>query len=249
MGIEFLADEEGRAILAVRGGRHTRKLQRKSLLWVNAAELDKFAKTYELNERQKALVAMRLNNIRSMYNLTGLVDTHPADTAVARWIGDLDQSISRIAGAVTTNPKKWREALDAMERAASQWARTKDDATLQELGFVVHRAPGYVNHGTHEFIRNWFKHAGLIKTFATEAQENLTKRNWPHGLKGVRGNLGGPGKETWLYGVWLPFLYMRMTKTPFGISKDSTGPEDQRCRVRYRRGGSNRAGAKPCQCG
>ena len=32
-----------------------------------------------------------------------------------------------------------------------------------------------------------------------------------------------PGKETYLYGAWLPFLYLRIMKVPFGISKDREG--------------------------
>lgn len=224
MGIEFLADEEGRAILAVRGGSKNWFIRRESVYHVNTAKLNDFASNYCLNERSKVRVALELNNIRSKYNLTGAVDSHPADAAIARWIGDLDKSIGRIALAVTGEPEKFRLAIEAIEGPFSAWAKEKDDATLQKMGFNVHRAPGYVNYGTYEATRNWFKQAALIRTFAQEARKNLKARNRSHGLKGLKGLVAdAPGKETYLYGAWLPLLYMRIMKVPFGISKDTAG--------------------------
>ena len=38
----------------------------------------------------------------------------------------------------------------------------------------------------------------------------------------------GPGKETSLYGAWLPALYMQIMKLPFGISKDREGQRVKR---------------------
>ena len=40
-------------------------------------------------------------------------------------------------------------------------------------------------------------------------------------LKGLIAD--APGKETYLYGMWLPKLYFRTTGAKFGISKDSDG--------------------------
>ena len=224
MGIEFLADAEGRAILAVRGGPKNWYIRRESLYHVSATKLNDFASKYGLNDRRKARVALELNNIRSKFNLTDAVDSHPADAAIARWIGEIDRSIGRIALAVTGEPEKFRLAIEAIEGPFSAWAKEKDDATLQKMGFNVHHAPGYVNYGTYEATRNWFMQAALVRTFAQEAIKNLKARNRSHGLKGLKGLVAdAPGKETYLYGAWLPVLYLRIVKVPFGITKDSSG--------------------------
>ena len=224
MGIEFLADGEGCTILAVRGGPKNWYIRRESLYHVNATKLNDFASKYGLNDRRKARAALELNKIRSLFNLTHTVDSHPADAAIARWIGELEKSIGRIAVAVTGEPEKFRLAVEAIERPFSAWAKETDDATLQKMGLNVHRAPGNVNYGTYEATRNWFMQAALIRTFAQEAKKNLKARNRSHGLKGLKGLVAdAPGKETHLYGVWLPFLYLRIMKVPFGISKDREG--------------------------
>lgn len=224
MGIEFLADGEGRAILAVRGGPKNWFIRRESLYHVDAAKLNDFASNYFLNDRRKARLALELNSIRSKFNLTDAVDSHPADTAIARWIGELDKSIGRIAGAVGGEPEKFHFAFEAIEAAAWAWAKDKDDDTLQKMGFNVHHALGNVSQGIYETTRNWFRQAALVRTFAQDAQKNLMARNRSHGLKGLKGLVANaPGKETYLYGVWLPLLYLRIMKVPFGISKDKEG--------------------------
>jgi hypothetical protein len=226
MGIEFFANDEGRAILGVRSGPDNWVVRRKSVYHVNAAKLKDFASKYRLNDRNKARVALELNNFRSKYNLTLAIDSRPADAAIARWIGDLDKSIGRIAGAVEGEPEKFHFAFEAIEAAAWAWAKDNDDDTLHKMGFIVHRALGNVSQGIYEGTKNWFKQAALIRTFTQEAQKKLIMRNRSHGLKELLPD--GPGKETYLYGAWLPLLYMRIMKVPFGISKDREGQRVKR---------------------
>lgn len=223
MGIEFFGDNEGRVILGVRGGPNNYLIRRKSLYHVQANELEKFAQKYSLSSFRRARVALDLNEIRTKYNLMDAVDSYPADTSIARWIGGINKSIGRIADAVKQDPNKFRLAIEAIEAPASNWARMQDKTILEKMGIDVHSEQG-IYYELYQFTRHWFLYAELLRAFSEDARRNLKARNRSHGLKGSKGLIAdAPGKETYLYGGWLPKLYERIMGARFGISKDSDG--------------------------
>jgi hypothetical protein len=223
MGIEFFKDGDGKVILGVRNGMADYIVRRESLYHVNADELEKFASEHTLNNGQRVRVALELNSVRAKYNLMNAVESHPADTSLARWIDAMSNSIRLIGDKVRADPNKFRLAIEAIEGPASKWAAMQDVEALEKMGIDVHSQHG-ISYELYQITRRWFLYAELLSGFADEAKFNLQTRNRPSKLKGLKGLVAdAPGKETYVYGVWLPLLYERIVGKKFGISKDKDG--------------------------
>lgn len=218
MGFEYFKLEDGATVLTY---NYLNFRERRVFPLVNLVKFELIATKHELSPVAKVKLLLKLEDCRNIYNIGAATDTSSADTALARWIGEIEKSISRISSAKTNDEVKFKEALGALESVGDNWVKAKieedgNDIELLSLGFDVQYVEGFTSAGSHLFIRRWFEHAKLIEQFTKDAKKRLKALDRPKNRLRI-----DTSKETLLYGVQLPRLYKQITRRPFGISKVS----------------------------
>ena len=193
--------------------------ERKVFSSVNLSKFQAIVKALNLGPLTSVKLLLNLNKLRSIYDIGRATDTTSADTALDRWIGEIEKSIGRIASAKADDEVKFGEALRVLDRVGDDWAKQKlkadgNDIDLIRLGFEPQYFEGFTDSGAEIFIRRWFESARLIKQFAKDARKRLKELNRPQNRLQM-----SMSKETLIYGVQLPRLYKQITKQSFGVSK------------------------------
>jgi len=217
MAISFFALDGGIAITCGEGVRHRRKV----VSYIELTPFNLLAQRLNLSDRRKVGLALRLSHIRSVYGIGAALENVSSDSAVARWIGDIDKSIKRVADAPRNDVGKFEEARNAMISVANEWAKLQPGVELSNQGFEVSRVGGsidVIDWGTYHFISRWFQDASLILQFAKAAKKRLEELD-----RSKRGFGVSHSKESMLYGHDLPRLYERMSGKQFGITKTRDG--------------------------
>lgn len=217
MSFKYFKLENGATVLTY---NYINYRERRVFPSVNLEKFESVAAKHNLSPFAKVKLLLKLEDCRNIYGIGAATDTSSADTALDRWIGEIDKSISRISSAKANDEVKFVEALRAMESIADDWVKAKiktdgNDTELLILGFDVQYSEGFISTGSHLFIRRWFENAKLIEQFAKDARKRLKALNRPQNR--MRMNIS---KETLLYGVKLPRLYKQITRQNFGISKE-----------------------------
>lgn len=218
MTFAYFQTDNGKVILT---WQYKNYRERRVFSVVNLEKLNALAAKHNLTEMGKVKLLLKLKHIRNIFDIGRVTDTSSADTAVARWIGDIERSITRIANAKVDDASKFMEALGAMEVIGNEWVKDKikcdgNDVDARNSGFdVQYVRDGYISTGAHLYIKRWFEQAKMIEHFAKDAKKRLRKLNRPQNRLRME-----MSKETLLYGKQLPDLYSQITKKNFGISKD-----------------------------
>jgi superfamily I DNA/RNA helicase len=216
MPISFFENDDGKTI--IRAGNHP-NTRRKYLSDINLGKLNSIAETWQLSECQKLKLGLRLQRKKNIFRVFDATRSVVADSTVARWLRDIEQSIQRIATYEENHNERYQAVIDTMSAMASELAADEDEFVLAKMGFDIQHGEGFVDFGTYKFLRDWFRSAKIISLFVKKTEQRLKDLNRPKDRLTQE-----VGKEAWIYGVVLPLIYKDFTGKDFGISKSNNRP-------------------------
>ena len=214
---QFIRGPSGGTIIVKESSNLHRKLD--SFPSVILAQATKISIAFGLDDTHKSELIAGLEGCKTIYQMSEAINI-PKDTAIAKWIGDLQKSIDLIALAASKDPKKYGHAIGYMGKVLDEDAKNEIDGqicTISDLtnwGFDIQELPDHIELGGEKFIERWFKQATLVSQIARLTMERLQELNRP------RDRLSdGITKEAMLYGHCLPKLYSKITGRDFHMER------------------------------
>jgi hypothetical protein len=188
---------------------------------IDATKVRAIAVELQLSGPKAELLAIRLHKARSAFDTKKRWETIPRGSAVARYLGDLEKSIKRIAHEARNPTRKFVRAKSRMSDECELWAATQQPDKLHELGFD----PTNEEHGTYfgsfVIVERWFNQSLVILQSLQRAKKFLAqpeRRGPEDALRGVdRSNKA----KRHLCGVALPKLYTELTGKTCKPQKDN----------------------------